>query len=103
MTDPYGARVRVFPYLHSYIADLQEGYLLGVVLSGRCLQCMAHESRLNSLTLQFDDRTEAFTWRLIKHADTVERSGTRSQISQAKKLLRDAGIPLAMKVRFFVS
>ncbi|GAQ87842.1 hypothetical protein KFL_003810060 [Klebsormidium nitens] len=101
MTDPYGARVCVFPYLHSYVADLQEHYYVAFVRSGRCLQCLAAPSRLNALDVNFKARTEVFTRRVIEHFKSVELAGNRQEIARAKKLLEDAGVPIAMKVFVF--
>lgn len=98
MTDPYGARVLVFPYLHSYIADLQEHYYVAFVRSGRCLQCFAAPSRFNALDVNFNARTEDVTGRLIDYFKAVDSKGDRTETARAKRLLEDAGVPLAMRV-----
>ncbi|GAQ86433.1 hypothetical protein KFL_002880180 [Klebsormidium nitens] len=65
MRDPWGVLRKVYPGLYSYSCDLQEAYKLGVVKSGRCLDCLVPPSELNDLEGRWPERSEAFMGRVV--------------------------------------
>lgn len=99
MRDPWGVERKVYPGLHSYSANLQEGYKLGVVKTGRCLDCLVPPRQLNDLSGRWPERTEAFMGRVVAACSRALQEGGAGVVGRVAQLCEEAGMSLPIQVR----